>query len=720
VIDLLTLRRRGLGWGPVRRARAARELGRLVRTLARSSLFDRQLYEAQRQRSFASAETAAYDYVVVGSRLGLVAGPLLIPPVSAQGRPTGPGAAAWWASQVRAAGFPRTTAHPLADLRWYAATVPEAESWRGGPLAHYTEKGRHAGARLGPLDPGVDLVQRGSEVVSSTRPGPESAPDTGAQAVDLEGPVAALVIAAQARGALDVLPVLLDPLSGLDRIVVVTRPGGTPESRVALAAVALLAPRVHVLSAVAPDRTMVQLVTASTAEVVLVMTTPLELSTRTLRSLIATVRDGADVAQPVVLASDDTVLAAGVDAQGARRWRGWPLSDAERDADVSVPAVSGELAALRPSAVPTFVASGNGDAAERLTSLSAAVTANGGRVLVCGGVHARVVPSRAATSTASAGSTPAPRPYADPAMPGVLRWAIKSPHPAGARRSAWGDYHVARALAAELEVLGHHTAVDPVESWYRETASADDVTLTLRGLRRFRPSAHQVNLLWVLSHPELVEGDERADFDVVLAASRSWAQRMSRPGALVVPMLQCTDARAFRPDVAEPGGGPDLLFVGNSRSASRPLVEAAARTRSELTVIGGGWAGRLPDGVLRADHVENTDLPELYRGAGVVLNDHWPHMAAEGFLSNRLFDLTAAGARWVSDAAQDLLEVFPTGRVARDADELGQLLDGFPGTFPTEGELQEASRRIRELHSFEARARELSELVTELVAQRAV
>ncbi len=115
--DRLTLKRRSLQSAHVRRARAARELGRLVRTLSRSVLFDQALYEQQRGRRFRSAASAAYDWVVTGSRLGLAAGPLLIAPVPARDRAPGIAAAAWWSSTVRATGFPRTTAHPLASAR---------------------------------------------------------------------------------------------------------------------------------------------------------------------------------------------------------------------------------------------------------------------------------------------------------------------------------------------------------------------------------------------------------------------------------------------------------------------------------------------------------------------------------------------------------------------------------------------------------------------------
>jgi len=220
----------------------------------------------------------------------------------------------------------------------------------------------------------------------------------------------------------------------------------------------------------------------------------------------------------------------------------------------------------------------------------------------------------------------------------------------------------------------------------------------------------------VISHPELVSAAELADADAVFAASLTWARRHSDLGQPVAPLLQCTDASLFRPGAAEPGTGYPLLFVGNSRSARRPLVDAALEAGLDLAVIGGGWAGRVPPGVVRAEFAPNPTLPALYRAAGVVLNDHWPDMAREGFLSNRLFDLTAAGARWVSDPAADLLEVFPTGRVASDAAELARRLQGAPSSLPTEQELLAASDHVRAEHSFDARARELSGVAASLLA----
>jgi hypothetical protein len=105
----------------------------------------------------------------------------------------------------------------------------------------------------------------------------------------------------------------------------------------------------------------------------------------------------------------------------------------------------------------------------------------------------------------------------------------------------------------------------------------------------------------------------------------------------------------------------------------------------------------------------NRDLPLAYARAEAVLNDHWPDMARLGFLSNRLFDAVASGARVVSDDAVGLTEVFGDrvavwheGEDLRDALKRAMSLELPPDdSFGSE-------------HSFDARVRSFVELLGDL------
>ena len=138
----------------------------------------------------------------------------------------------------------------------------------------------------------------------------------------------------------------------------------------------------------------------------------------------------------------------------------------------------------------------------------------------------------------------------------VLRWALDIAAPSGRRGQRWGDTYFARSMADALERLGQRVTIDTRDLRHRDTRDLDDVVLVLRGLDHVAPRPGRVNLQWVISHPDLVTGEELAGFDRVYAASATWAARTTAAtGVAVTPLLQCTDPHLFNPDRGEPGHG---------------------------------------------------------------------------------------------------------------------------------------------------------------------
>jgi GT2 family glycosyltransferase len=307
-----------------------------------------------------------------------------------------------------------------------------------------------------------------------------------------------------------------------------------------------------------------------------------------------------------------------------------------------------------------------------------------------------------------------------------LRWAIKNAAPAGAGGERWGDTHFAAALAAALRDHGQEVVVDRRPEWDRPTGRHDDVVLVLRGLVAHEPGPEQVSLLWVISHPELVTPDEVRGYDRVLAAGRPWAERRSRDwaqqlAAPVEPLLQATDPQRFHPEAAAPDTGEPVLFVGNSRRVLRPVVRDALAAGLPLAVYGDLWSGLVPDEVVRARSLPNESLAAAYRSAGVVLNDHHEGMREDGFVSNRLFDAVASGARVVSDPVDGLAALFgPSVQVYETPDDLRRLatLPDPDQVFGDDAARRATADRIRSEHSFAARAARLVEVAHEARAIR--
>ena len=304
--------------------------------------------------------------------------------------------------------------------------------------------------------------------------------------------------------------------------------------------------------------------------------------------------------------------------------------------------------------------------------------------------------------------------------PPRLRWAIKNPATTGEWGDAWGDTHFARNLASSLRALGQEVVIDRRDEYYRQTGHLDDVTLTLRGRTEFRPAYGQVNLAWVISHPEMVSGSEAKSYDRVLAASESWSKRMSEEWGLPVePLMQATDPELFRPDRAEPGTGEEVLFVGGSRGARRQMVQDAIDAGLPLAVYGSQWEDFIPARFVHGEFVPNDQLGAMYAAAGVVLNDHWPEMRAEGFVSNRLFDAVACAARVVSDDVAGLEGLFGRSvQVVHDAAELGALArrSDLDQVFGGLDERRDVAARVRRDHTFRHRARRLLDVALEVRA----
>ncbi|MDM4762307.1 glycosyltransferase [Galbitalea sp. SE-J8] len=295
----------------------------------------------------------------------------------------------------------------------------------------------------------------------------------------------------------------------------------------------------------------------------------------------------------------------------------------------------------------------------------------------------------------------------------ALRWAIKIAAHGDARGDVWGDTFFAADLARALRDLGQEVVVDRRLAHVRpESDYLDDVVLALRGLEQVPVQPGATNLLWVISHPELVtERELHSGFDVAYAASAGWASAASEwSGRAVRPLLQATDPQRFHPGAVDDELAADTLFVGRTRKVFRPIVRDAIAAGADLAIFGDGWDAYLdePGRFVRADHLDNAELPRAYRSARIVLNDHWTEMAELGFVSNRLFDAAASGSLVVSDAVAGLDELFgPLVRVYDGVDSLATLLATDAPGWPSADERRAIAERVAREHSFAARARTL-------------
>jgi glycosyltransferase involved in cell wall biosynthesis len=231
-----------------------------------------------------------------------------------------------------------------------------------------------------------------------------------------------------------------------------------------------------------------------------------------------------------------------------------------------------------------------------------------------------------------------------------------------------------------MRELGHHVYVDNRASARRSSTYLDQINIVIRGRYDIPAIPGALNVLWIISHPELVQPEELIGFDLVYAASESWAMWASRKfGVDVRPLLQATDVSRFRRMGASNVRSADVLVVGNRRwEYERPSAKGLTLLETDLNrgIYGEGWANEpAMSSMVLGEYIDNSELPGAYSGAKVVLNDHHPSMRRSGFINNRIFDALALGTPVISDTIAGGAEVFG-GRVKwyESADEIPMLV----------------------------------------------
>ena len=404
---------------------------------------------------------------------------------------------------------------------------------------------------------------------------------------------------------------------------------------------------------------------------------------------------------PGVLAAEPVMLVAGSSPRRPRRPAGRVLAARRGDALVCL---------------ATMLAEGPADDEDPAMLLAAALLARGGSG------------ARVALADLAVGTTPGQWRTPDAETTGPLtRWTIRTAVPFDDGRESWGDLHFARALAAALGRAGVQATVEYRSDRFRAAAPGDGVVLVLRGRTRLdpvpAPGTDPVRLLWVISHPDEVTDAELAAYDQVLAAGDPWAgATSSRTGVAVETLLQATGF----PDVgAAVGEVPhhEVLFVANARGVRRPMLDTARAAGAEVAVYGKGWEQVAPELPVVADRLPQALVPAAYAAADVVLNDHWADMRECGFVSNRLFDAVACGARVLSDDLPGVdLDALFEGCVRAvapdDVEAVRRLLADVAESWPDDEHRRRVAQRVRREHGFDARAGQLTALAARVAARR--
>lgn len=257
--------------------------------------------------------------------------------------------------------------------------------------------------------------------------------------------------------------------------------------------------------------------------------------------------------------------------------------------------------------------------------------------------------------------------------------------------TAAGDTFTAMELA---EALG------AAEGW--ETTLVSFAETDLRGLdvlvamrfdvpvrRMVHATPSLLAVAWIRNRVDewIAAGDLDA-YGVVFASSRKAVETVAAETGLTAHLLPiATNPARFAPPVADrpegAGAGSvsgDVVFTGNwwghTRSAVADLDPATLPAR--FAIYGQGWENAPGYDAFWRGAVPYYDLPPIYGGSAIVLDDSDPVTRCWNSLNSRVFDAAAAGALVVTNCVGGARELLPGVLPAADSpQELRALVDHY-------------------------------------------
>lgn len=280
-----------------------------------------------------------------------------------------------------------------------------------------------------------------------------------------------------------------------------------------------------------------------------------------------------------------------------------------------------------------------------------------------------------------------------------------------------GDYWIGEDFAAAFKNLGHTCSIDYRGEYHTNRTLPAKMNIYMRGYTKFTPpfpeglnvlyvyypmSFHQTSALKknkaILNartpQPENANlDDDWQNFDILAVASPSYAATLRQNGLNAIFTPQFTNPEKFYP-APDASYQTDILFVG-SNWHDRTSLRYALESGFTVAVYGYHWQNRIPAEMYKGEYIANTELNRHYSSAKIVLNDHRPDMKAFGFVNNRIYDATAAGALVISDYMPEIEEAYGDSiPMYKSKEELAFLLNYY---LTHEKERQQLAARAREI-----------------------
>lgn len=231
-----------------------------------------------------------------------------------------------------------------------------------------------------------------------------------------------------------------------------------------------------------------------------------------------------------------------------------------------------------------------------------------------------------------------------------------------------GEKYLAEDMAAAFQKLGMDARLYAIEDTYSNRDFRAGYEFYLRAFPELQLSSYHhyfdKDKISVLYETIPYKLDEVKNADVIFTGSLKKNRQYQKMGLNSFFIPQFTRLDKFYPAFDERVKSK-VLFIGNRRGDlvkdMRKSIAYALENDIELTVYGSGWGDVFQGDKARfyaGQQIAADKLRLYYSSADIVLNDTRDDMIEAGFISNRIFDVTACGGFVISDYVPEIEEVY--------------------------------------------------------------
>ncbi len=231
----------------------------------------------------------------------------------------------------------------------------------------------------------------------------------------------------------------------------------------------------------------------------------------------------------------------------------------------------------------------------------------------------------------------------------------------------WGDYILGKDLEEGLKKHGYNVAPSFIDNFYPVEQNKSKIDIYMHGFVPFNPpkNDNKINILYLYYPLETANTNkyknikdieepswmslqtELWDFDLVAVASPTYQKEIEQLGLKTIFTPQFTNPDKFFYEY-DKDKAYDILFVGRP-GYERISALWAIESGFDVALFGDGWQSKVDNKYFKGSYIDNNELHKYYASAKIVLNDTRSDMKEAGFISNRVFDVTASGGFLISD-----------------------------------------------------------------------